>query len=166
MYCIILKNHLCAQRVWNFFTIKNCLLGVMQLSLLLATQGTTRRIQSLATSPQLIGDFSDRLSLERIRTRKTRMKPLRSRTTGNVSRGSLVLMTNLTWMGLSRRALLSKGMISLLGRQLQSDMFRTFMKTAQNFAMTLEFQLLQAFLNLEKTAQRKSNIPRWEWLTL
>lgn len=133
MYYTILKSRLCAQRVWNFFTIKNCLLGVMQLSLLLATLGTTRKIQLSATSRQLIVDFSDRLFSELTRIPKTRTKSLRSLITENVNKGSLVLTTNLIWMGLSRQDLLFKAMISSLERQLLSGMFRIFMKMVQNF---------------------------------
>jgi len=133
MYYTILKSRLCAQRVWNFFITKNYLRDVMQLSLLLATLGTTRKIQLSATSRQLIVDFSDRLFSELTRIPKTRTKSLRSLITENVNKGSLVLMTNLIWMGLSRQDLLFKAMTSSLERQLLSGMFRIFMKMVQNF---------------------------------
>jgi hypothetical protein len=133
MYYTILKSRLCAQRVWNFFITKNYLRDVMQLSLLLATLGTTRKIQLSATSRQLIVDFSDRLFSELTRIPKTRTKSLRSLITENVNKGSLVLTTNLIWMGLSRQDLLFKAMISSLERQLLSGMFRIFMKMVQNF---------------------------------
>lgn len=132
MYYTILKSRLCAQRVWNFFITKNYLRDVMQLSLLLATLGTTRKIQSSATSRQLIVDFLDRLFSELTRIPKTRTKSLRSQITENVNKGSLVLMTNLIWMGLSRQDLLFKVMTSSLERQLLSGMFRIFMKMVQN----------------------------------
>jgi hypothetical protein len=133
MYYTILKSRLCAQRVWNFFITKNYQRDVMQLSLLLATLGTTRKIQLSATSRQLIVDFSDRLFSELTRIPKTRTKSLRSLITENVNKGSLVLTTNLIWMGLSRQDLLFKAMISSLERQLLSGMFRIFMKMVQNF---------------------------------
>ena len=145
MYCIILKSHLFAQRVWSFFTTKNYLPDVMQSSQSLAIRVITRKIQSLVTSLQLIVDFSDRPSSELTRTHKTKMKSLRSLIIGNASRGSSELMTNLTQMELSRQDLLYKVMTSLSGRQLLSGMFRISMKMVQNLGTTLVSQLLQVF---------------------